>query len=227
MSSSAVILICGCVLVILGLLHSFFGYKLARFLLPVSGTVLAEGLLYLLVYENLKLDSVSTWLFFVGSSIAIYLVLFFFKRIAGFFLGMAAGGMVSVLLVYVLGMQTMPLVYPVCLTISVMVGLFTLVYERNMVVASTTVGGACVAAYSGLFLLLNGVDPTGLVIYNNLLVPLEVFLRCNTTLIGGVVLVLIAAGMSAQFFWTAGHQILSTSPSAKRAKRRNEFVDSI
>ncbi len=229
MSLSAVILIGGCGMVILGLLHCFFGYKLARFLLPVSGMVMAEGLLYLLVYENLKLDSVSTWLFFAGSSIAVYLILFFFKRVAGFFTGLAAGGMLSLLVVYVLGLQSMPLIYPVCLTVSVMAGLFTLVYERNMVVASTAIAGACAAAFCGLFLFVNGVDPTGLVIYNNLLVPLEVFLKSNAYLIGGVTLVLTALGMFAQFFWTAGNQLLSTSPSARkqRSVKRNEFADSI
>ncbi len=229
MSLSAVILVCGCAMVVIGLLHVFFGYKLARFLLPVSGTVLAEGLIYILAYDSLNLDAVSTWLFFAGSSIAVYLILFFFKRFAGFFLGLVAGGMLSVLLVYVLGLHSMPLVYPVCLTISVMAGLFTLVYERNMVVASTAIAGACGAAYCGLFLFLNGVDPAGLVIYNNLLVPFEVFLRSNAYLIGGVALVLIALGMSAQFFWTAGNQLLSESPSARkqRSVKRNEFADSI
>lgn len=229
MNLSAVILICGCVMVLLGLLHVFLGYKLARFLLPVSGMVLAEGLIYIFAYDSLNLDTVSTWLFFVGSSIAVYLILFFFKRIAGFFLGLAAGGMLSVLLVYMLGLHSMPLIYPVCLTISVMAGLFTLVYERNMVVVSTAVAGACGAAYCGLFLFLNGVDPAGLVIYNNMLVPFEVFLRCNAYLIGGVALVLIAMGLFAQFFWTAGHQLLSESPSARkqRIRKRNEFADSI
>ncbi len=229
MNLSAVILIFGCGMVVLGLLHGFFGYKLARFLLPVSGMVIAEALLYFLVYDHLLHDSVSTWLFFAGSSIAVYLILFFFKRLAGFFTGLAAGGMLSLLIVYVLGLQSMPLIYPICLTVSVMAGLFTLVYERNMVVVSTAVAGACVAAFCGLFLFINGVDPAGLVIYNNLLVPLEAFLKCNAYLIGGVVLVLAALGMSAQFFWTAGSQVLSTSPSARkqRTAKRNEFADSI
>lgn len=229
MNLSAVILIFGCALVVLGLLHAFFGYKLARFLLPISGMVMTEGLLYLLVYDHLMLDSVSTWLFFAGSSIAVYLILFFFKRVAGFFTGLAAGGMVSLLVVYVLGLQSMPLIYPVCLTVSVMTGLFTLVYDRNMVVVSTAIAGACGAAFCGLFLFIHGVDPAGLVIYNNVLVPLEVFLKCNAYLIGGVVLVLAALGMSAQFFWTAGSQVLSAGPSARkqRTAKRNEFADSI
>ncbi len=228
MNLSAVVMICGSVAVVLGLLHCFFGYKLARFLLPVSGVAVAEGLLYIIVFDNLMLDSVSTWLFFVGSAITVYLILFFLKRIAGFFLGVVAGGMLCVLLVYALGLHSMPLLYPVCLTLSVMAGLFTLVYERNMVVISTTVAGSCGAAYCGLFLFINGVDPAGFVIYNNLLVPFEVFLRCNALLIVGVAAVLMALGLFAQFFWTAGHQLLSTSASAKKQRpTRNEFADSI
>lgn len=228
MNLSAVVMVCGCVAVVMGLMHCFFGYKLARFLLPVSGVALAEGLLYILVYDNLKLDSVSSWLFFAGSSIAVYLILFFLKRIAGFFLGVAAGGMLCVLLVNVLGLHSMPLVYPVCLTLSVMAGLFTLVYQRNMVVVSTAVAGACGAAYCGLFLFINGVDAAGFVVYKNMLVPFEAFLRCNALLIGGVAAVLAVLGLFAQFIWTAGHQLLSTTASAKKQRaRRNEFADSI
>lgn len=230
MELSLLILICGGALVLLGLLHCFFGYKLARFLLPVSALVLAEGLLYLFVYDNLLLDTVSTWLFFAGSGIAVYLIFFFLKRIAGFIVGVAAGALLSTFAVYALGLHAMPLVYPVCLTVSVMGGLLTLVYDRNMVVASTAIAGACGAAYAGLYLYLSGVDASGIAAYDNLLVPFEVFLRSHAVMIGGVALVLAAAGMFVQFFWTAGSQALSAGPSAvrkRRVKARNEFADSL
>ena len=64
MDLSLLILICGCAALLISLLQCFFGYKLARFLLPFSGLALFEGLLYLFVYDHLRLDVVSTWLFF-------------------------------------------------------------------------------------------------------------------------------------------------------------------
>ena len=102
--------------------------------------------------------AVTTWLFFAGSAVAVYLILFFLKRAASFFTGLAAGGAFAVFAVYVLGLQHMPLVYPICLTACVMAALLTVVYERIGTVITTAVVGGCGAAYLGLYLYLAGVD---------------------------------------------------------------------
>lgn len=228
MSLSVVILICGSALVLLGLLNGFFGYKLARFLLPVSGFVLAEGLLYIFVYDLLKLDTLSTWLFFAGGGVAVYLILFFLKRIAGFFTGAVAGGLFAVLVIYAAGLQEMPLVYPAVFTVFVMVGLLTAVYQRGMVVAATAIFGGCCAAYAGLYLYLIGINPTSIVVYNNLLVPFEGFLKNHAYLVGGAALVLSAVGMLVQFRWTADRQLLSNNSEQRFIyRKRNGFADSV
>jgi len=230
MNLSLVILICGCTALIISLLQCFFGYKLARFLLPFSGLALFEGLLYLFVYDYLRLDVVSTWLFFAGSAVAIYLILFFFKRFAGFFTGLAAGGTFSVFVVFVLGVQNMPLIYPICLTVSVVAGVLTVVYHRIGTVVTTAVLGGCGAAYIGLYLYLVGVDAAGIAVYNNLLIPFQYFLISHAYLISGVALVLTALGLFVQFYWTAYGQLLSSrldDESGFQHSKRNEFADSI
>ncbi len=230
MNSSLVILICGCAALIVCLLQCFFGYKLARFLLPFSGLALFEGLLYLFVYDQLRLDVISTWLFFCGSAIAIYLMLFFFKRFASFFTGLAAGGTFAAFVVYALGVQNMPLIYPICLTVSVVAALLTVAYQRIGTVITTAVLGGCGAAYIGLYLYLVGVNAASFVAYGNLLIPLESFIISNAYLIGGVALVLMGLGLFVQFYWTASGQLLSSrldDDRSFRMRKRNEFADSI
>jgi hypothetical protein len=217
-------------MLLVNLLHCFFGYKLARFLLPFTGLVLFEGMLYLFVYDHLRLDVMSTWLFFVGSAIAIYLILFFFKRFASFFTGLAAGGTFAVYVVYALGVQNMPLIYPICLTVCVVAALLTVVYQRIGTVITTAVAGACGAAFIGLYLYLVGVDASGIVVYTNLLIPFEYFLISNAYLIGGASLVLMGLGLFVQFYWTANRQLLSSrldDDNSFRMRKRNEFADSI
>lgn len=228
MNLSAVILVCSCVLLVSSLLHCFLGYKLARFLLPISGFLLVEGLLYIFVFGQLVLNAVSTWLFFIGSGIAIYLLLFFLKRAAGFFTGLAAGGLFTVFAVYAAGLQTISLIIPIGLTICVVMGLLTVVFHRVAVVVSTSIAGGCAAAYSGLYLYIVGVDAANIVVYDNLLVPFEVFLKNNAYLISGVSLVLIAVGIFVQLRWTAKKQLLSIEPEYKpKFQTRNGFVDSL
>ncbi len=226
--SPVLILVLGAALVLIGLLHCFFGYKLARFLMPLSGLLLAEGILYIYVYDGMQLNTESTWLFFLGSGVAVYLVLFFLKRIAAFFLGLAAGGLFCFFVVNVLGLSNMPMLWPACLTISAVAALLTMIYDRNMVVVSSSVAGACAAAFCGLYLLIAGVEALPAAASDNLLVPVVVFIRSHAHLAGGVALAMAAVGQFVQFLWTAGSQLVSSGPPAiKKIKKRNEFADSL
>lgn len=230
MNPSLVVLICGFAAVLISLLHCFFGYKLARFLLPFTGLALFEGLLYLFVYDHLRLDVMSTWLFFCGSAIAIYLMLFFFKRFASFFTGLAAGGTFAAFVVSALGVQSMPLIYPICLTVAVVAALLTVAYQRIGTVIASAVLGGCGAAYIGLYLYIAGVDVTSIIAYGNLLIPFEYFMISNAYLVGGVSLVLMGLGLFVQFYWTASGQLLSSrldDDRSFRMRKRNEFADSI
>ena len=212
MELSLGLLIGGCITLLLALITSFFGYKLARFLLPLSGLAILEGLLYIYVYDLLTLNTLSTWLFFGGTGIAVYLLLFFFKRIAAFFTGLMGSALFMVYLVYALGLHSFGLMYPIVFTLCVMAGLLAAFYKKIGVIISTSLLGGCVAAYLGLYLYLQGADASPFVGGGNLLVPLEGFLMTRVWLIGGTGFALTLAGLFVQLLITARSQVLSNRP---------------
>ncbi len=215
MSLSNALLIGGCIALLLALVTSFFGYKLARFLLPLCGLAILEGLIYVYVYDLLILDALGTWLFFGGSSIAIYLILFFFKRIAAFFAGLTGGAIFLVYLIYALSLHDFALMYPIVLTLAVLAGLWTAFYKKTGVIIFTSLLGGCAAAYIGLYLFIQGGDASPFAASGNLLAPLESFLMAQTWLIGGIGVALTLVGLLVQLFVTARSQVLSALPGAE------------
>lgn len=103
-----ILLAIGIAALVISLLHCFFGYRLARFLLPVCGVLLIEGALYIFVYKSLMLDTMGTWLFFAGTGLSSYFVLFFFQRIAAFFTGLTGAALFLVFVVYAFSLHTLP-----------------------------------------------------------------------------------------------------------------------
>ncbi len=221
MNPSIPLLIGGSVGLLLALLTGFFGYKLARFLLPLSGLAVLEGLVYIYLYDLLTLDAVSTWLFFGGTGIAIYLILFFVKRLAGFFTGLAGSALLLIYAVNVLALQSFSLLYPVVLTLCVMAGLLTAVYKKVGVVISTSIFGGCAAAYLGLYIYLQGADLSAFQ-DGNVFVPLAGFLSGNALLIAGVALGLTLVSLLVQFGVTAKKQVLADDSPPKRKEKASE-----
>lgn len=192
MDLSLIFIIDGSIIIIIGLLFCFFGYKLARPLFPLCGLLVLEGLIYIYIYGLFKMDTLGTWLFFGGTSIVIYVILFFLHRIAGFFTGLLGSALMLIFLINAFQLQNMDYVYPVCLTISVVSGLLTVVYEKVPVILFTSLFGACAAALMGLFIYINGVDAASLIINGNVFIPFERFIAANAYIITG-----IAAGVAA------------------------------
>lgn len=207
MDQSIIMLIALCAVIVISLLHCFFGYKLARLLLPLCGVALLEGVLHTFVYAELALDATGTWLFFAGSALALYMVLFFFPRIAAFFTGMAGSALALVFAVNALSLFEVPMVYPVGLTLCLLFGLLAAVYRRVGVAVFTAIFGGCLAAFSAVFLFYGG-DAAGYLLMGSLLAPLEMFLKSHVLLISGVALVLASLGLLVQLKVTANAQVL-------------------
>ncbi|MDD5016643.1 MAG: DUF4203 domain-containing protein [Eubacteriales bacterium] len=207
MDLSLILMIGGIAAAVVALVFCFFGYRFSRLLLPICGVLLFEGGQYILIYDMLELNELSTWFFFCGSCVAIYILLFFFKRIAGFFTGLMGSALFLLYAVYALDLHGIVYVYPACFTICVVVGLLTVVYKRVGVIVSTSLFGACVAVYIGLYLQFEGIH--SLTMYDNVLLPLEQYLSANAYLIAGVSLGLAAIGILVQLFVTARRQVLS------------------
>ena len=228
MDLSLILLISGIAAILIGLAFCIFGYKLARILLPLCGVLIVEGALYFFVYDLLNLSVLNTWLFFGASSIAIYLALFFAKRIAGFFMGLLAGALVSLYAVYAFGLHDFAYLYPACFTVCVMAGLLALAYQKAGVIVFSSLFGACLVSFAGLYLLIVGSDPTEFLVYGNILVPLEQFLSGNTLLVGGAALGAAVIGALLQFYVTSYKQVLSygtPGDGSFRLKRKSARSD--
>jgi hypothetical protein len=209
MNPSMMVLIVCCAGILLSLLTAFFGYRLGRFLLPLSGLLLLEGLIYIFVYDMLTLDTLSTWLFFGGTAIAVYLILFFVKRLAGFFTGAAAAAVLLAYLVYALNLHSFGLLAPVVMTLTVLSGLLAAVYKRTGVIVASSVLGGCAAAFFGLYIYMQGVDATAFA--GGLTAPVQSFLSAHALLILGVGAALSLTGLLVQMLVTGKHQVLGDS----------------
>ncbi len=222
MYPSLPLLIVGGAVLLLALLTAFFGYKLARFLLPFSGLALLLGIIYIYLYSILTLDTISTWLFFGGAGIALYLVLFFVKRLAAFFTGLVGSALFVTFAIYATGLGgSFELLTPAAMTLCVMAGLLAAVYTRAGVIAATSMLGGCAAAFSGLYLYLQGADMS-VFAEGNVIAALGTFLSENTFQVAGVALGLTLVGLLVQFGATGKTQVLSDDNPVFRHKRKSK-----
>lgn len=221
MDLPVILFTCGSAAIVLGLVFCFFGYKLGRLLFPLCGLIVIEGLLYIYVYDMLRLDAFETWLFFGGSSVAVYVLLFFFKRIAGFFTGLLGSAVFLLFAVNALGLQKVEYLYPVCLTLCFVSALLTVSYQKAAVVVFTSLFGASVTAFTGLFLYMRGLDPVYLAggIYPAFLR----FLSENAVIIAGISAGFSVSGILVQFAATSSSCVLpgkQSGGSGIRYKRK-------
>ena len=226
MDPSMMVLIVCSAGILLSLLTAFFGYRLVRFLLPLSGLLLLEGLIYVYIYGLLTLDTLSAWLFFGGTAVAVYLVLFFIRRLAGFFTGAAAAALLLACLTYALNLHSFSLLMPIVMTLTVLSALLTAVYKRVGVIVATAVLGGCAAALFGLYIYLIGVDAAPFAA--NLIAPVERFLASRALLILGVGGGLSLAGLLVQLLVTGKRQLLGDSlgsDSGFKTRKRDRAAD--
>lgn len=206
--NSIVLLIVNCTAVFLGLLHVFFGYKLARFLLPLCGMLFALSALFVFVYDMLSLNAVGTYMFFIGSGLAVYIILFLIPRIAAFFTGLAGSALFMVFAVYALNLHGAVMFYPAAMTVCVLSGLLAAAYKRVGVVTAAAVFGGCISSFAGVYLYIERAGVTDFQASGSILVSLEYFLAENATLIGGAALLIVLLGVAVQFARTADKQLL-------------------
>lgn len=195
--------------IILAFVFCFFGYRWARFLLPICGLLVLEGIIYVFVYGLFSLGELETWLFFGGSSIAIYIILFFLKRIAGFFAGLLGSALLLSFIVYALNLQTLGFLVPICLTLCVITGILTIVYQRNAVIISTSIFGASAAVLLGLYFVFDVLIATAPIMQDNILAALESYLAANALLVAGCALGLAILGALIQNFSTGYKQVFA------------------
>lgn len=208
MDASVVILIGGGVAIILGLVFCFFGYKLGRLLFPLSGLLVIEGLVFIYVFRQMQFDTLGTWLLFGGSGAAVYIILFFIKRIAGFFTGLLGGALFALYIVNAFGLQNIQFVVPAVLTVSIVSGLLTAVYQKAAVIVFTALFGACIAAFAGIYIYIQGVDASA-ISSAGLFAALGSFLSANAVFIAGASAGITVSGILIQSALTSSSCVLA------------------
>ena len=226
MDVSLILLIGGAAAIVIALLFCFFGYRLARFLQPITGLLVIEGLIYIFIYPMLALDSTGTWLFFAGTALAFFVILFVFKRIAGFFTGLLGAGLFLLYIIYAFGLQSVPYLYPIFFTLAIIAGALAVAYRRAGVIVTTSLLGGCVVAFAGLYMIFVGVNGAEFAGQGNVLVPLARFLAERGLIVAGVSLGIAAITAFLQFAATGKKQVLSAGEKKedapqKRRRRKN------
>lgn len=208
MDASIVILIGGGAAIVLGLVFCFFGYKLGRLLFPLSGLLVIEGIVYIYVYKQMQFDMLGTWLLFGGSGAAVYIILFFIKRIAGFFTGLLGSALFGLYVVNAFGLQNIQFIVPAVLTVCIVSGLLTAVYQKTAVIAFTALFGACVAAFAGIYIYIQGVDASA-ISSAGVFAAIRSFLSANAVFITGASAGITISGILIQSALTSSSCVLA------------------
>lgn len=209
MDLSWAILVCGAAALVLALVFLLFGYKLARFLLPFCGVLIVLIAVWAFTLDALRLNTMETWLFMGGAGVSLYILLFFFKRVAGFFAGVLGSALLLLYVIYAFGLNALPYLVPAYLTLCVVSGVLAVVYQKKGVIVFTSIFGACAAAFAGLYLFFEGVSAEAF--SGGVIAALGGFLAEYNFLIAGTALVAAVAGILVQSLITSQHQVLSGS----------------
>lgn len=218
MDLSVVILISGGAAIILGLVFCFFGYKLGRLLFPLCGLIVVEGLVYIFVYKQMQFDTLGAWLLFGGSGIAVYIILFFLKRAAGFFTGLLGSALFVLYIVNAFGLHNVAYIVPAAMSICIVSGVLAAVYQRNAVIVFTSLFGACVAAFAGIYIYIQGVETSALS-SAGLFAVLGSFFSANAIFIAGASAGITVSGILIQSALTSSSCVLAGNSDDRHGKK--------
>lgn len=191
------ILLSEIVVLIVALIYTFFGYRLARILLPICGSALGLGLLIAIVPEYVAFVRTDQIIVAVSCIVSLYVLLFMFKRAAALVLGFVAAAFVCIATAEVFNVTAYAVSYPVMLTVCVISSFMCFVYRRIGVIVTTSLIGGAFVSLLGMVLINGGIDTSG--IYE---VAKQVadFFNENAVIITACALVFAAAGIFFQIY---------------------------
>lgn len=202
----------------LGLVYCVFGYKYARFLLPVCSVLIIEIAMYLFVPESMIGDDLYVALFYGASAIVIYIVLFFILRLSGFITGIMGAALFLVYVVYTFGLEHTPYVVPAFLALCLIAGLLCAAYERVGVITASSLLGGSLASGVVLFLIFSGGANLGA--DESLLNTVYSIVRSNAYLFLIAAAVISALGIFIQMRFTGFSQVLNKRAVIRYEKRK-------
>lgn len=194
------------VLAAVGLIFCVFGYKYAKFLMPLCGMLVVESVIYLLISGYLKHTEFTAVLFYGSTAVASYIVLFFVIRLNGFFTGVLGASMLCYFAVKAAG-QAIPFVIPIVITIILITGLIGFVYKRVGVIISTSLFGAGLAVGLVCFLIFASRYEAG----HTFLGVVNSVAESYSLYVLGAYAILAAAGILLQLRLTGKDQVVIKS----------------
>lgn len=194
------------VLAAVGLIFCVFGYKYAKFLMPLCGMLVVESVIYLLISGYLKHTEFTAVLFYGSTAVASYIVLFFVMRLNGFFTGVLGASMLCYIAAKAVG-QAIPFVIPIVITIILITGLIGFVYKRVGVIISTSLFGAGLAVGLVCFLIFASGYEAG----HTFLGVVNSVAESYSLYVLGAYAVLAAAGILLQLKLTGKDQVVIKS----------------
>jgi hypothetical protein len=203
---------------VLALIYCVFGYKYARFLLPVCGVLILEVAMYLFVSDTLVGDELFTAIFYGGIAIVMYVVLFFVLRLSGFLTGMLGAALFLVYVVFTFNLDLMPYVVPVYLTLCLLGGLLGAAYSRTGVIVVSSLLGGSLATGVILFLIFAGGADAG--VREPFVNALIGVMRSKAVIFLVVSAAVVALGVFVQMKFTGFSQVLNAKATIRYEKRK-------
>jgi hypothetical protein len=197
----------GVIAIIIALIYCFFGYRLARIVLPICGTAVICGLMYVFLIDFYTTGGLDKWIFVVCCAVALYVILFIVKRFAGFMVGVCGAAMALLFIAVALNLNAQPYYFPVAATICLVVGLVSAAYRRVGVIVATSLFGGCLATLVALFLIFGGSQQISG--FSDLVSKMYEYLANNATMVTGIAFFFAIVGVVVQLFATGSATILA------------------
>ena len=204
----------GIIAILIALIYCFFGYKLARVVLPFCGVAVITGLMYVFLVDFYTTGGLDKWIFVMCCAVALYVILFILKRLAGFIVGVCGTALALLYFAVTLNLGEQPYFYPVAATICFVVGLISFVYRRIGVIIATSLFGGCAATFIALFLIFGG--SLEISEFSDLTSRMALYLSANAGMVTGIAICAAVVGAMVQCFATGGSTILSGRHGLRR-----------
>lgn len=217
-----VMIICGTALVAAALIFCFFGYKLAHLILPLCGLVVLAGLGYLFLFDFFAQGGFDKWVIIICGIVAVYLMLYLFKRVASFIVGTMGSALVLIFLAIAFNLGEIKYIVPIIVTIALVVGLLSFVYKRGGVIMATSLLGGGAASLVSMSLIFGRIrEFNGL---EDLVSSVAKFLTANAVLVSVVSIGFVIFGVLVQAYATGKNPILPRRNSGKLLRRKQKPI---
>jgi hypothetical protein len=195
------------IVVIIAMIYCFFGFRLARIILPLCGVTIIAGLMYIFLIDFYTSGGLDQWIFIVCCVVALYVILFLLKRFASFIVGVCGAGLMLLFFATALELASLPFFYPAAITVSLLIGCIGFVYQRTGVIIATSLFGGGVATFVTMFIIFG--EPLDISGFGDLISEMSLYFSGNAPLVTTIAICVAIVGVVAQVFATGKSTVLA------------------